>query len=60
MDLWEKVIKQIKTDLNVHDETAIYAMLQRVPKDVLIGFLQSLRRLSNESLSHQPLEAQSV
>ena len=39
MDLWEKVIEQIKTDLNVHDETAIYAMLQQVPKDVLIGFL---------------------
>ena len=39
MDLWEKVIEQIKTDLNDHDETAIYAMLQQVPKDVLIRFL---------------------
>ena len=39
MDLWEKVIEQIKTDLNDHDETAIYEMLQRCPKDVLIGFL---------------------
>ena len=39
MDIWGKVIEQIKTDLNDHDETAIYEMLQRVPKDVLIGFL---------------------
>jgi len=39
MDIWEKVIEQIKSDLNDHDETAIYAMLQQVPKDVLIGFL---------------------
>jgi len=39
MDLWEKVIEQIKDDLNVGDETALYEMLQRVPKDVLIAFL---------------------
>ena len=39
MDLWEKVIEQIKEDLSYGDETAIYEMLQRVPKDVLIGFL---------------------
>ena len=39
MDLWGKVIEQIKDDLNVGDETALYEMLQRVPKDVLIAFL---------------------
>jgi hypothetical protein len=40
MDIWEKVIEQIKDDINLHlDETAIYEMLQQVPKDVLIAFL---------------------
>jgi len=39
MDLWEKVIEQIKDDFNVGDETALYEMLQRVPKDVLINYL---------------------
>ena len=39
MDIWEKVIEQIKDDLNDRDETALYEMLQKVPKDVLIGFL---------------------
>ena len=39
LDIWEKVIEQIKSDLNVHDETAIYEMLQQVPKDVLIAYL---------------------
>ena len=39
MDIWEKVIEQIRDDLNNRDETAIYEMLQQVPKDVLIGFL---------------------
>ena len=39
MDIWEKVIEQIKNDLNDRDETALYEMLQKVPKDVLIGFL---------------------
>ena len=40
MDIWEKVIEQIKDDINLHlDETAIYEMLQQVPKDVLIAYL---------------------
>jgi len=39
MDLWEKVIEQIKDDFSVGDETALYEMLQRVPKDVLINYL---------------------
>ena len=39
MDLWEKVIEQIKDDINVRDVTAIYEMLQQVPKDVLIAYL---------------------
>jgi hypothetical protein len=43
MDIWEKVIEQIKDDLNDHDETAIYAMLQQVPKDVLIAYLPEER-----------------
>jgi len=38
-DIWEMVIEQIKDDLNDRDETAIYEMLQKVPMDVLIGFL---------------------
>ena len=40
MDIWEKVIEQIKDDINLHlDETALYEMLQQVPKDVLIAYL---------------------
>jgi hypothetical protein len=39
MDIWEKVIEQIKTDINDGDVTAIYEMLQQVPKDVLIAYL---------------------
>jgi hypothetical protein len=39
MDIWEKVIEQIKDDLNDRDETALYEMLQRIPKDVLIAYL---------------------
>lgn len=40
MDIWEKVIEQIKDDINLHlDETAIYELLQQVPKDVLIAYL---------------------
>lgn len=39
MDIWKKVIEQIKSDLSGHDETAIYEMLQKVPKDVLMDFL---------------------
>jgi len=42
-DLWEVVIEQIKTDLDNRDETAIYEMLQRVSKDILIGFLPEER-----------------
>ena len=39
MDLWEKVIEQIKADFYVQDASALYEMLQRIPKDVLIGYL---------------------
>jgi hypothetical protein len=39
MDIWEKVIEQIKDDINDGDVTAIYEMLQQVPKDVLIAYL---------------------
>jgi len=38
-DIWEMVIEQIKDDFNDQDETALYEMLQRVPKDVLIAYL---------------------
>lgn len=39
MDLWEKVIEQIKSDLKYNDETAIYAMLQLCPEDALTTYL---------------------
>ena len=39
LDIWEKVIEQIKNDLNKNDESVIYEMLKLVPMDVLIGFL---------------------
>ncbi len=39
MDIWDKVIDQIKNDIDDGDVTAIYEMLQSVPKDVLIAYL---------------------
>jgi hypothetical protein len=33
------VIRQIENDLEDRDTTALYEMLQRVPKDVLIAYL---------------------
>ena len=39
MDLWDEVIHQIENDLDDQDTTALYEMLQRVPKDVLIAYL---------------------
>ena len=53
MDIWEKVIEQIKDDLNDRDETAIYEMLQQVPKDVLISFLPEE---ANQGLTNYDLD----
>ena len=39
LDLWEKVIERIKDDFRFNDDTAIYEMLQHIPKDVLINYL---------------------
>ena len=39
MDIWESVIEQIKQDLEVCDETAIYEMLQSVPREILRAYL---------------------
>ena len=41
MDLWDRVCEQIEKDVNdpLNDMTALYLMLQRVPKDVLIANL---------------------
>ena len=39
MDLWDEVIHQIMDDIEDKDTTALYEMLQRVPKDVLIAYL---------------------
>lgn len=39
LNIWEQVIEQIRADLEAQDVTAIYEMLQRVPKDVLIAYL---------------------
>ena len=39
MDLWDEVIHQIENDIEDRDVTALYEMLQRVPKDVLIAYL---------------------
>ena len=39
MDLWDEVIEQIRKDFEQEDVTALYEMLQRVPKDVLIAYL---------------------
>ena len=39
LDIWERVIEQIKEDFDSKDETAIYAMLQSVPPEVLSAYL---------------------
>jgi hypothetical protein len=39
LDIWERVIEQIKEDFDSKDETAIYEMLQSVPKEVLSAYL---------------------
>jgi len=41
LDLWDKVCEQIEKDVNdpLNDLQALYLMLQRVPKDVLIAYL---------------------
>ena len=39
MDLWDEVIEQIENDIEDRDVTALYNMLQQVPKDVLIAYL---------------------
>ena len=39
MDIWDKVIEQIENDMIDGDVTALYEMLQQVPKDVLIAYL---------------------
>ena len=39
MNIWDTVIEQIRKDISVEDETALYEMLQSVPKDVLIAYL---------------------
>ena len=38
-DIWDKVIEQIARDFATGDKTAMYEMLQQVPKDVLIAYL---------------------
>jgi hypothetical protein len=43
MDLWDEVIHQIMDDIEDKDTTALYEMLQRVPKDVLIAYLPEER-----------------
>jgi hypothetical protein len=41
VDLWDKVCEQIEHDVRdpLNDMTALYTMLQQVPKDVLIAYL---------------------
>ena len=43
MDLWDEVIHQIENDIEDRDVTALYEMLQRVPKDILIAYLPEER-----------------
>jgi hypothetical protein len=49
MDIWDKVCDQIERDVNdpLNDMTALYEMLQCVPKDVLIAYLPE-SELDNE------------
>jgi hypothetical protein len=47
MDIWDRVCEQIKEDMINGDVTALYEMLQSVPKDVLIAYLPE-SELDNE------------
>ena len=38
-DIWEKVIDQIRYDIEEGELQCLYQMLQGVPKDVLIAYL---------------------
>ena len=58
MDLWDEVIHQIENDLEDRDTTALYAMLQRVPKDILIAYLPEEREFivsDNQGLTYSQL-----
>ena len=39
MDIWDKVVEQVRKDVWAGEVEALYEMLQRVPKDVLIAYL---------------------
>ena len=39
MDLWDRVIEQLRKDIEEGEVMPMYEMLQRVPKDVLIAYL---------------------
>ena len=59
MDLWDEVIYQIENDLEDRDTTALYEMLQRVPKDVLIAYLPEGREFidsENQGLTNSASE----
>tara|TARA_B100000902_G_scaffold234114_1_gene221966 strand:+ start:951 stop:1130 length:180 start_codon:yes stop_codon:yes gene_type:complete len=38
-DLWEKVFEQITEDVEYGDFTALFEILNRLPANVLIGYL---------------------
>ena len=59
MDLWDEVIHQIENDLEDRDTTALYEMLQRVPKDVLIAYLPEDREFieADQGLTHSTFGA---
>ena len=55
MDLWDEVIEQIENDIEDRDVTALYEMLQRVPKDILIAYLPEEREFivsDNQGLTY--------
>ena len=59
MDLWDEAIHQIMDDIEDKDTTALYAMLQRVPKDVLIAYLPEEREFivsDNQGLTNYDLD----
>ena len=39
MDLWDRVIEQLRKDIEEGEVMPMYEMLQQVPKDVLIAYL---------------------
>ena len=60
-ELWEELIKQIRTDLAGGDCSAIYELLSFLPDDTLIGYLDEDAYVKQAApVAMQPLAVPSI